>query len=73
MRAALLRAQLAWEDADVHPRHGYGSCEQCDTLWDTTFGPDAALSSPSTGLDEARKKLRQVEQWHRILQGSEED
>jgi hypothetical protein len=44
-KVALDRAQLAWENADVHPRCGTGSCEQCDTFWDTTFRPEA-LSGP---------------------------
>ena len=29
--------QEAWADADVHPRHGYSSCERCDKFWDDSI------------------------------------
>lgn len=48
--AALLRAQLKWEDADVHPRHG-PECKECIEFWDTTFGPDARALPEEEGSD----------------------
>jgi len=29
--------QEAWIDADVHPRHGYGTCGRCDKFWDDSI------------------------------------
>ena len=33
LEAALLRLGLSWEDADVHPRCGAGTCKSCDEAW----------------------------------------
>lgn len=29
--------QHIWANADVHPRHGYGTCERCDKAWDDSI------------------------------------
>lgn len=34
--------QEAWADADVHPRHGYGTCARCDKFWDDSIAALAA-------------------------------